>query len=400
MAQAPQLNSAQRVFLDFVRGGAAIAVLFGHSAHYFWKGSALATGALQALGVLVFFLISGFLISFSVFQKYGDRRYGCSDYFIDRFCRIYCVFLPALIFVAVVDGVLRAEPGYEWGRDYNLQTWLGNLFMLQDFPVFQTLRRLGIQDNGWFLSSFGSARPFWTISIEWWIYMLFGAVVLRWLRDGHKFGAFGFVVLALVAIEPVYYIVGGYDQCLGLLWLVGMAASILYLRLPQIAERLPQFDDARWLRLFLVVAGAGLVAMAARLFANHVEITELQFGVFLAIFIFALLFACGASRYVVPKWIERGIGFIAGYSYSLYLTHHTILEFLSVRLSGEMSERALFWTGVASSNVVAIGFWYLFERHHRHLARMCKDFLVKMHRDGIGLSTPRLRSGHNIPTNS
>jgi peptidoglycan/LPS O-acetylase OafA/YrhL len=380
MAQGSQLNSAQRVFLDLVRGGAAILVLFGHSAHYFWKDSTLANGAAQGLGVFVFFLISGFLISLSVFQKYADRRYGFGDYFIDRFCRIYCVLVPALIFVAVLDGVVLTDPGYEWHRDYNLQTWFGNLFMLQDFPIFQTLRRLGVHDSAWFVSSFGSARPFWTISIEWWIYMLFGAVALRWLRDGHKLGAIGVLVLALVAIEPVYYVVGGFDQCLGLLWLIGMAASILYLRLPRIAELLPQFDDSRWLRLFLIVAGAGLVAMAGRLFANRFETGELQFGVFLAIFIFALLFACGASRLVVPKPVERAVGFVAGYSYSLYLTHHTVLEFLSVRLSGGMSDAALFWIAIASSNVVAIGFWCLFERHHRHLARILRDSLAKRRR--------------------
>src|SRR5471030_2471115 len=132
MAQGSQLNSAQRVFLDLVRGGAAILLLFGHSAHYFWKDSTLANGAAQGLGVFVFFLISGFLISLSVFQKYADRRYGFGDYFIDRFCRIYCVLVPALIFVAVLDGVVLTDPGYEWQRDYNLQTWFGNLFMLQD----------------------------------------------------------------------------------------------------------------------------------------------------------------------------------------------------------------------------------------------------------------------------
>jgi peptidoglycan/LPS O-acetylase OafA/YrhL len=380
MAQAPQLTSAQRVFLDLVRGGAAIIVLLGHDAHYFMKGSALASGTAQALGVLIFFLISGFLISLSVFQKHADHRYGFTDYFIDRFCRIYCVFVPALIFVAVLDWLVLASPDYQWGQDYNLRTWLGNLVMLQDFPVFQTLRRLGVHDNGWFVSSFGSARPFWTISIEWWIYMLFGMVMLRWLRNGYRLGAFGAVVLALVAIEPFYYVVGGVDQCLALLWLTGMAISLLFIHLPRIAERWPQLDEARWMRLFLIVAGAALVAMGGRLFANHFEVSELQFGLFLALFIFASLFACGASRRAVPKVLERSVGFVAGYSYSLYLTHHTLLEFLSIRLSGELSDGTLFWIAIALSNVVAIGFWYLFERHHRQLARILKDFLAKRRR--------------------
>src|ERR1700710_2745776 len=125
--------------------------------------------------------------------------------------------------------------------------------------------------------------------------------------------------------------------------------------------------------------------MGGRLIAHHpFEIAELQFVVFLSFSLLGLLFAFGAIPRLVPAAIARVVGFVAGYSYSLYLTHHTILEFLSVRLAGEVSDRSLFWIAIATANIVAVGFWYLFERHHRQLAGILKEFLAKRRRASTG----------------
>ncbi len=36
---------------------------------------------------------------------------------------------------------------------------------LQECPLFQILRPLGVPNQPWFFGPFGSGRPFWTISI-------------------------------------------------------------------------------------------------------------------------------------------------------------------------------------------------------------------------------------------
>ena len=381
MVPLKRLSSAQRVHLDFARAAAALLVLFGHAAQLFLPGSLLARGQAQGIGVLVFFLISGFLISLSVLQKRAERNYGLAQYFIDRFCRIYCAFLPALILVLVVDGLVADDPGYAWRHDYNLPTWFGNLLMLQDFPAFQILRRLGVPEQSWFVSSFGSGRQFWTISIEWWIYMLFGGIVLVWLRRG-RLGLAGGLVLAFVAGEPLYHLVGGYDECLTALWIVGFAASLLFLRLPALAARDKRLTLAGWRRLWLAAASAGALAMAVRLFANGFEIAELQFSLFLATALFGSFFALGTWRGAVPAAVERLVGFLAGYSYSLYLTHYTLLEFLRVRFPGAPNDPGAFWLAILAANLLAIAFWWLFERHHRRLADWAKTWLVR-HRGTI-----------------
>jgi peptidoglycan/LPS O-acetylase OafA/YrhL len=371
------LSPAQRLYLDVLRAGAAMMVLFGHTSHFFLPRSFLAAGWLQGLGVYLFFLISGFLISHSVFEKRHDPHYGFRAYFIDRLCRIYSAFLPALVLVVVLDGFAHTSTLYEWGRDYTPEGWFGNLVMLQDFPIFQILRRLGAPDSGWFIGPFGSARPFWTISIEWWIYMLFGGVVLIWLRRNRPIGWIGMLLLAFVAIEPVYHFVGGYDQCLTILWVVGMGTSLLWLQVPTLTIGGSRIAAPRLRRIALIVSAAAAFAIAGRLLSSHSEMLELQFGLSLGTFVFAVLFVLGLAPISVPPPLARLVGFLAGYSYSLYLTHYTLLEFIAIRLVPHGEGPLVFWLVIAGANLFATIFWYLFERHHRQLARVMKQRLAK-----------------------
>jgi peptidoglycan/LPS O-acetylase OafA/YrhL len=374
--QRSELSPGQAAYLDLLRAGGALMVLFGHAGHYFLPQTPwLANGVLQGIGVYIFFLISGFLITLSVLQKLGSPSYGFGDYLCDRFFRIYAAFLPALLLVAVLDWFSVGDPRYQWGRDYNLQTWVGNLVMLQDYPVFQVLRRLGVPDQGWMLAPFGSARPFWTISIEWWIYMTFGGVMFFIVRRGGEIGAFGLLALAVAAIEPFYHFVGGYDHCLTMLWVAGSAMAFLFHRFPALRARWPRLADTRLRQLAGGLALAGLLCMVTRVFANGGHFTELQFGLFLALSVFGVLFALSGVR--AKGALPASLGFLAGYSYSLYLIHHSLLDFILVRRPDLVGDRLAFWGAILFCNLAAIVFWWAFERHHRALARLARGWLAR-----------------------
>jgi peptidoglycan/LPS O-acetylase OafA/YrhL len=158
-----------------------------------------------------------------------------------------------------------------------------------------------------------------------------------------------------------------------MLWVVGMGASLLLIRLRATVAARPDFASPRLLRIALVVAGAALLAIAGRLFANKFVVIEFQFGLFLAVLVFALFFALGFARLRVAPGLERAVGFVAGYSYSLYLVHHTLVEFLAIHYPDRQNSPAMFWGAIAAANLLAVVFWYLFERHHRQLARWAKQ---------------------------
>jgi peptidoglycan/LPS O-acetylase OafA/YrhL len=375
MILSSQLTPAQRSYLDLLRCVAAGLVVFGHAGQHFLQGSFIASGRPQGFGVMLFFLISGFLISTSAFQKIGDPSYGFSEFAIDRFARIYACYIPALILLPAIDTLMLASPDYQWRSSFNLRTWVANFLMLQDFPVFQVLRRLGVPDQPWFVSSFGSARPFWTICIEWWIYMSFGTALFLVLRSRER-RWFVLPMLVLFLIEPFYYFVGGVDDCLAILWLLGMAASLLFLRLPSLIAASPTWLSRRWPSVAVAVAGFGLLCMSGRVFAREYRsVNELEFGLFVFLFVFGLLFALAATQRPMPHLVEQIVSFIAAYSYSLYLTHFTVMELLAVWYPHHDDDRSLFWGSVALANLFAIGFYFLFERHYKWLARWLKAVL-------------------------
>lgn len=247
MSTKIQLTQAQSTYLDFIRAAAAMSVLFGHASLLFLQNSFFEKMDIQSMGVIAFFLMSGFLITYSVVRKHSDPEYTFRDYFIDRFCRIYCVFLPALVFVWLMDsqtvsllqGDHSAMPWHIPGIEdrINLHTWFGNLFMLQDFPLFQIARHAGIPLDQNFLSSFGSGSTFWTLSIEWWLYMTFGMIayyVVKHPRPYTHKTLFFIIILGAASIEPLYFAT---NHFLSFIWLFGMLTCLLFTKLPDILDK-------------------------------------------------------------------------------------------------------------------------------------------------------------------
>ena len=104
-----------------MRGLAALYVAMGHA-----LGNNTSIAFLFRFGqeaVMLFFLISGFVIEFSL-SKGRDKSF--SGYFIRRFVRIYGVLIPMLVI-----SMATLRPDFQ---DINFWRILaGNLAMLQDF---------------------------------------------------------------------------------------------------------------------------------------------------------------------------------------------------------------------------------------------------------------------------
>ena len=214
------------ITLDALRAAAAQMVCVGHGLAFFFGSTFRPPSAIsiQNIAVLLFFLISGFLITATLFRNAADPNYSFSRYFIDRVARIYSGLAPALAFVIVIDGItiwLTSEPAIT--RYYNFSTLLASLAMLPGYH--------GIFDQSllqW--SPFGSASPLWTLGIEWHIYMFVGALFFIVRRRG----LWLLLVLPLVffAQTPLHYLAGslqtdGVGRGLFTLWLAGAGTFLL-----------------------------------------------------------------------------------------------------------------------------------------------------------------------------
>ena len=98
-----KLTKGNSIILDLIRGVSAQLVVIGHGISFFGIFKLVQQPnfpSIQNIAVLIFFILSGFLISYSTFRK---SNYGFKQYFIDRFSRIYTAFIPSLLFVFLLD---------------------------------------------------------------------------------------------------------------------------------------------------------------------------------------------------------------------------------------------------------------------------------------------------------
>jgi len=176
--------------LESLRGFAAAYVMVGHVASMYFHGEGRWTliFRLAVEAVMLFFLLSGFVIRYS--SPPGTHTFRA--YFVKRFRRIYPLYLIALAVsygcAALADGRWRPD-GFGWGR------LLGNLFMLQDAEV---------TNPGVWVAAF--INPvFWSLSYEWWFYMMYYPLGEWKAREETKnWVVFGVSAAATIAfqIEP------------------------------------------------------------------------------------------------------------------------------------------------------------------------------------------------------
>ena len=377
------LNPAQSRHLDLIRGVAAQLVLLQHAFGYFAPHPAVRDVHWGALGVLAFFSLSGYLITATIHARVAAGHFSLTEFSIGRFSRIFTPYVPAVVLVAVLDHFASRSPGYEYAADYTFGTAVANLFMLQDFPLFQILRRLGVSDQPWFFKSFGSGGPFWTVSIEWWIYAAAGLgtyVVLR----GRKPSAGLLLLLLAVLFEPLYHFVGGPGNSLTGAWLFGAAAYAAHRRWTVWRRAHP----GHWLGSLPAPACAGAVLLAvARLAFNGGRIYDPVFAALLAAALFLPL-ALYADDARSPPVGRLRLDKLAFHSYSLYLTHAPILTWLYCLWGEHIGGWRDVLLAVAGCNLFAVLFARVFEAPHRHVRATLLEWVGRVRHRGLQNAAP------------
>lgn len=225
-----RIGPNESISLDLIRALSAQLVLFGHCLSFLSPHSLIGTKIpVQSLGVVIFFILSGYLI-FTVSRKYSDFK----SFFIDRFSRIYVTFIPCLMIIAGLDFLTSKLPGYQYADTYDVVTFVGNVVMLQDYPIGSVLERVGLH---WGVTSFASGRPLWTLAVEWWLYMFFGWLSFRVvMRSDFSFRSI--FVLMLLSIVPVAHATFARGEGLTLFWLLGAGIAAFCLHLPRMTAHL------------------------------------------------------------------------------------------------------------------------------------------------------------------
>lgn len=297
------------------------------------------------LGVDLFFLLSGFILAY-VYQS----GIGYGRFLALRLARIYPVHLAMLAVVGLY--AFGTDHAAYWPERFTLHSLLANLLLVQAW----TLDRLT-----WNLVA-------WSISAEWFAYLLFPLVVFAWRPASSAARALAGIAgcyALLFAVPPlspegnlnVHFGAGALVRVL-LEFNMGYGSFQLW-RLSR--ERCAALDwDA--------VAVAGAVAL---LFLVTVGAPDL-----LAIPLFAVLIVALAScRGTVAALLSRpAFRYLGEISYSLYLVHFWVLTVLSLVASRlNLPDAVAVLLFVAISVGLSAAMYHLVERPARSFVKRRLD---------------------------
>ena len=383
-SEPARLGVNQEVCLDLVRILMAQFVVLGHFLHLTDHPIAKKL-PLSALYVSVFFMLSGFLI-FSTTWRRRDKGFTFREYLIERSARLGVCLVPALTFAAIVAYLVIDLPDYPAHRATGPIHFIGNLLMLEDYPLFQLLRRVGI-DSEYFIRPYATAEPYWTLPIEYFCWVVFGyAFFFGYLRRGRpSWWTTAFFAVALGAV--IYHSATGFGQCLSLLYLLGavgpwaVSAERNLQRRYGYSDRVAMLMILGWLGLFAVMLGL-------RGLSRGLDFYEFQVAVFIACFLMGLVWLTGRIAREAPKWFAKSARTMANQTYAVYLTHNSVLSYCIARLGPDFT----FAQGVAmiiGCNLVAVPFYVLFDRHHKTVAQWLKGrevsgLPVRLRRQSVG----------------
>ena len=258
-----------------------------------WLQGAAAAVDFGRIGVVTFFMISGFVIPFSINPK-SPAPVG--TFLIRRFFRIY----PAY-WLSVPLGALTAF--WIWGGAFGFRDFLVNLTLLQDFFGFTPAEGV-----------------YWTLRIEWIFYLLCAALLLlKSLGDARRLFALAALFTLLYSAEMLSHWWNGRrffgtELVLTFLNLSLMFAGTLYRRLVVDGE----WRADPWLAVFFAgFMGWHLLVMplATAMAIGFTSNAVVTYALGIALFVLGTSVVRVRTR--LTDWLGR-------VSYSIYLFHPVV----------------------------------------------------------------------------
>lgn len=352
--------------LEFIRGLAAILVVLGHArALYFVDYSDIISPSIflklfyfiSGFGhqsVIVFFVLSGFLISKTVIKT---DKFEWRYYLIARATRLWVVLVPALLFTVLFDYF-----GYSYFREDIYVGKLDNIFNMTFPGIYDIGSLIG---NVFFLQTiltdtYGSNVPLWSLAYEFWYYILFPFCYFSYQRKRGNINVFCMSFLLLFIGYFNFKILAYF-----LLWLLGVGVFIAL-------ERCSNLKICRYISFSIFIFVLAL---------NRFGILEgfwgdLLTGVGFSVLLFSILNGRKESTNKTYRIFSK---FISNISYSLYLTHFPILTLISVSIfdSEKMQPNSIAFVGIFVSIFLVLLFSYFiylsFERHHFKIRKLIID---------------------------
>lgn len=327
------------IYLDLCRFIAAIVVVFDHLIHF-----GIASGEwikwLPYNGrdaVILFFLLSGYVISYTCEQK----KDSLETYVVARASRIFSVAIPVILLTVAADLI---------GIQFNPDNYT-SLYQYEKLYIYIPFH-LSFLGEIWTISEQPfTVPPYWSLGYEVWYYVLFAVL---YFYSGIK---------RVIIFSLLFLFVGYKLWLLFPLWLAGVWLYHNHTRWPlnQIAANIIFYSSLvayvifkqAGLDKYLIIQGQSIwpfdnlpLGSASKYLSDYV----------VCIFVLSHLYA---AKYVNLAWmdkIKKPIVLLASYTFTLYLVHAPVMK--TVEHNWQLNTDSIY-TSIVILALVAIATWSL-----------------------------------------
>lgn len=324
------MRSEKIMTIEYLRGLAALAVAWFHLTNSYGQSWMTGVGGKGWLGVDMFFVISGFIIPYSISRLFVGYSLRNFPYFVmRRMMRIEAPYVVSIVLVIGLGYLSALAPGFQGSypryEQYQLAAHLFYFIPLTSYPWLQPV--------------------YWTLAYEFVFYLFIGIMFNPICGSGKQIAWLSAALLVCLGVALAYLP----DRTL--LFVVGIAAY----------RRIGHQDRG----------GAAIVGLCAAIMVLRGEAAIATIGL-----------ATGAAivwggRVGIPRAFGLGLQGLGAISYSLYLTHVPVggrVVNLGRRfVEGPWQELSLSIVALAISVAFAAMFWIAVERPAVDFARRLSE---------------------------
>lgn len=303
------LNRFTSDYLLLLRVIASHIVVAGHAASYYglmsftqWPNSPY----IQSSAVIIFFFLSGFTIAWLCDSRRTSSGYSYQNFLFDRACRIFIPLIPVLTLYAALEYFFYRSIEHPYPKSYDVKTFFENIFLLLPEPFSN--------------DTFGTNRPLWSVAQEWWLYIFYGVLALT-ISKTNRYLKWGLIGLFGASLSFVVLDVIGKGKDLGIIWFIG--AGTWFLVKKGVTNSIKNY--------VLIIATAISIST---MFISSIWPEDGTYSIIwnLVVTLPLILTTILASRFnreLIPKPAVGTVEYMGQYSYTLYLCHYPLMEFIS-----------------------------------------------------------------------
>ena len=320
-------TKSYRPEIDGLRALAVLLAVFYHAAFDLFKGG--------YIGVDIFFVISGYLITNIIIEDMYEGKFSLSEFFDRRARRIF----PALFCVLAVCLPLA------W---YSLSSAAFQDFGQSMFAVAAFAANIHLWQENTYFAAASDLKPLlhtWTIAVEQQFYIIYPIfLILAWRLGLQRV----ITIIAFLAILSLMLAVWDTQYNIYKLWPPGGAYFLLPTRLWQLAIgafvafylRHHTYHKSHTINQALSIVGIAMIVYSVVVSRNHTRYPDLS--ALIPTLGTALLILCAVPQTIAHKLFSaKPIVVLGLLSYSIYLWHQPLIAFARHSVLGEVPDSVM-----------------------------------------------------------